>query len=236
MSNEEKQQQPFDPFEGIEPDDQPVAEMEPKQRLGVLLRRYRHAADKSLEETAKHLNTSPITLGEVEKGLAALTAAQLQELAAYLKVRYEPLLEAAKDWSRAIWDKTGKEAVKLESIEATETSLHGGETALEAELIVACDELTFVSNVMREGAVRAEAAARKIRGLLRARGMMIAADEEVKVVNCDGPIHADPKRLRIGRDFAIRFEPEDDGEGLRYFCSQECADTWNELTAGATVQ
>ena len=96
-----------------QPDDTPIAEIEPRYRLGTLIRRYRVNAEKSLREMAEYLDVSPVVLGEVERGLAILQAGKLQEVAAFLKVRYDPLLEAARDWHGAIWAEQKKAGVKL---------------------------------------------------------------------------------------------------------------------------
>lgn len=207
-------------------DDTPPAEMPPKERLGRLIRRYRVAAGKGLNEVASHLNLSNVVLGEVERGLASLQAAQLQELAAFLDVRYEPLLNAARDWNRAVWEGQGKGGVRLVDTKAREGHLREEEGALEAELIEASDKLVFLSNVLYEAARGAEEAAEKARDLLRARGVKLASDE-VREVQCAGPLHGDqPLTLRPPRDTVIHYRSEE-GEDF-YFCSKTCAGAWAE--------
>jgi transcriptional regulator with XRE-family HTH domain len=223
-------------------DDTPIADIEPRRRLGTLIRRYRVNASRSLRDMAKHLDLSPTMLGEVERGLAVLQAGQLQEVAAYLKVRYDPLLDAARDWHRAIWEAKGKAGVQLADMKTQTTSARPHDVAAESELelalITAADELVFMSNVAREVSIRAERAALEARDLLERRGVLIPEEQPVdgpQMVECAGPSHSPklPVRLQRGKDFVLAFVPEDGG-GTVHFCSKKCGDEWRARKAQET--
>lgn len=217
-------------------DEKPIDEVEPRQRLGTLLRRYRAQASPPIElgELAEHLGVPQVNLGEVERGLASLKAEQLQKAADYLKVRYAPLLEAARDWNRAVFEERGRGGVELTETTVTERALHGGEEMLERELIRAADDLAFVENVARELMVKAGKAARRARALLYERGVPVPDAPEEVWVECSGPAHDykgedgwQPHKMRLGVDFVLSYqEPAREGEERPlkvYFCSDDCA-------------
>lgn len=220
-------------------DNKPIAEIEHKLRLGTLIRRYRVQSGKSLRDVSDVLDITPTVLGEVERGLAVLQAGKLQDLARYLDVRYEPLLDATRDWHGAVWndEDDGKGVVLSDMKMATRTMhpLRADESELELELIRTADELVFLSNVSREISIRAERAAVNARELLEKRGMMIPEPPPIEgpeEVQCAGPSHHEklPVRLRRGKDFVLAFVPEDGGETV-YFCSKRCGDEWRAQQA-----
>ena len=218
----------------------PISQMEPRKRLGELLRRHRASAGKSLHDVAEHLDLSEVVLGEVENGMATLPAGKLQELAGYLKVRYDPLLEAARDWHNAVWQEQNKGGgVRLAEMTTKTTSLRShdvaAESALELDLIKAADELVFLANVCRETSIRAERTAVEVRELLERRGISLPQDDALEgpeVVVCAGPRHHKklPVRLHRGKDFVLAFQPKDGAEPV-YFCSRRCGDEWREMKA-----
>ena len=77
------------------PADKPIAEYAPRERLGILLLRYRTNAKKTVAESADHIGTTEHVLTEVERHVLTLNAGQLQGLAGLYGVRFEPLLDAA---------------------------------------------------------------------------------------------------------------------------------------------
>jgi transcriptional regulator with XRE-family HTH domain len=205
--------------------------------LGTLIRRYRVNASKSLREIADHMEMSAVMFGEVERGLGILQAGQLQEVAAFLNVRYEPLLEAARDWHKALWDEKEQKGVQLTDMTTKTTPLRDGaaESELELALMNTADELVFLSNMTREISIRAERIALEARGLLERRGVMIPEPPPVEgpeEVQCAGPSHPEklPVRLQRGKDFVLAFVPEDGGEQV-YFCSKRCGDEWRAQKA-----
>lgn len=214
----------------FEDNQQPIEEIEPKLRLGRLIRRYRLAAEKSLRDLAQHLGVPEVAMGEVERGLAMLKAEQLQAIAEHLKVRYEPLLMAARDWNRAVFETHGHGGVQLSETTVTERALHGGEEMLERELIRCHDDLVFVANVSRELSIKAEKAARRARSLLAERGVPIPGIES-SVVQCSGPAHEwKPHMMRLGIDFVLSYQepPTEDGalSDKIFFCSEDCANEY----------
>lgn len=206
-----------------------IAEYPPNERLGRLITRYRVAANKTLPETAEHLGVADTILGEVEHHMLALSAGMLQSLASYLGVRYEPLLDAARDWHKAAWDKDGKKGgVQLATMTTETMSLRQKEHELELELIAASDELVFLSNVMRESAIKAERTALRVREMLANRGVEVPGVEPLdgpEEVECSGPAHSTPKKLTRGKDFVLAYK-SDGAEDPFYFCSKTCADAW----------
>lgn len=222
------------------PDNAPISDIEPRQRLGTLIRRFRNNAGKSLRELAEHLDVSEFVLDEVEKGILVLGAAQLQEVAGFLAVRYDPLLEAARDWHAAVWSEEDKKGgVQLSEMTTRTASLYSGdgrsESALELALIKTADELAFLANVSRETSIRAEQEAVKARELLERRGISLPQDEAIdgpETVVCAGPRHSEklPVRLRRGKDFVLTFQPEDGGD-VFYFCCRRCGDEWRAMMA-----
>lgn len=221
--------------------DKPVAEIDPRQRLGTLIQRYRINAGKSLEGLGACLDVPPTILSEVEKGLATLQAGQLQQAARFLGVRYEPLLDAARDWHNALWEEKGEQGVTLAEMTTKTTSLKSRSAAdeaaeLELALIRAADDLVFLSNVARETSIRAEQAALQARDLLEKRGVLVPSPEPLdgpETVECAGPVHSLPVTLQRGKDFVLAFEPEDGGETV-YFCSKRCGDEWRAKKATET--
>jgi transcriptional regulator with XRE-family HTH domain len=208
----------------------PIAEVPARERLGTLLARYRVAATKTMLETAEHLGLTEHALGEVERGLGTLSAGQLQAIASFLGVRYEPLLDAARDFHQAIWKDGGnKGGVQLSEMSTETLSLRQSEHELELELIKASDELIFVANVLRESSIRAEQAALRARELLAARGVEVPGVEPLEgpeEVECAGPAHTTPKKLTRGRDFVLAYTSDGDDDDPFYFCSKVCANAW----------
>jgi len=208
----------------------PIAEIPLRERLGVLLTRYRLAAGLTVSETAERLGVTETILTEVELHQLTLPAGQLQSLAAFFGVRYEPLLDAARDYHRAIWEDSGQTGgVQLESVTTSTRSLgRQPEHALELELIQCSDELVFLANVCREAAIKAEAVAMRARELLASRGVEVPGVEPIEgptEVECFGPKHRlAPKKLVRGRDLVVVYQS--DGEPPSYFCSQKCGNEW----------
>lgn len=211
------------------PPDKPIAEYAPRERLGVLLTRYRTNAKKTVSEAAEHIGTTEHVLTEVERHVITLNAGQLQGLAGFYGVRFEPLLDAARDWHKAVWEAGGRRGgIQLETITTETISLRQAEHELELELIHAADELAFCANVSREMSIKAEQAALRVRELLASRGIEVPGIEPLEgpeIVTCSGPKHTTPRELRRGKDFVLAFKPDGEVEPF-YFCSKVCADAW----------
>lgn len=216
------------------PDVKPFEEIEPRLRLGAMIRRYRVQAGMSLGGLAEKLDMPKVNLSEVERGLASLKAEKLKQVAEALRVLYEPLLIAARDWNRAVFEERGQGGVELTDTTVTERALHGGEELLERELIRCADDLSFVANVARELSIKAEKAAYRARALLAERGVPIPEPPEYQVVECAGPGHDydgteswKPHQMRLGVDMVLTYQPpyEEGQEPPRpvYFCSESCA-------------
>lgn len=204
----------------------PIAELPARERLGTLISRYRIQAGKSTADVAEALGLTETIIIEVERHMATLPAGALQRLAADLNVLYPPLLDAARDWHRAVWKESGKTGgVQLADMTTATLSLHHEATSLELELIAASDELVFAANVLREASIRAEEAAVRAREALAARGVEVPGTEPMdgpEEVECVGSVHgAKPKKIRRGKDLCIVCT-SDSGERL-YFCSRRCA-------------
>lgn len=211
----------------------PIATVPPRERLGTLMARYRNAAAMTVTGLAGRLGTTEGVLAEVERFQITLPAGTLQAAAAAMGVRYEPLLDAARDWHRAIWEGDGKgQGVQLESMTtATRPLGREPENALELELIRCSDELVFLSNICREAAIKAEMAATLARELLAGRGVEVPGVELLDgppVVACEGPRHlGHPRELRRGTDLVIVFQSDGgDDSDKHYFCSRRCGQEW----------
>ena len=209
----------------------PLEEIEPKMRLGTLVRRYRIAARKTTAEVAEHLCVLETMVVDLERGMVSMQAEQLQSLAAFLGVLFEPFLYAARDWNRAVFADSGTEVVKLTDMEITERALKGGEELLERALIQAADDLAFLANVLREAAVRAGQSWRTARALLAERGVPVPKVDPSQTVYCSGPKHEDELcELEVGFDqvFTMNRGMGPDGKPLPkvYFCSSECAEAY----------
>ena len=88
-----------------EPDNRPILEIPSGERLGTLVKRYRVNAKKTISEVAAHMEVAPNVIENVEMFRAPMSADQLQEMALFLGVRFEPFLDASRDFHRAIWQK-----------------------------------------------------------------------------------------------------------------------------------
>lgn len=129
----------------------PIIEIPAAERLGTLVKRYRLNAKKSVQETATFMELTPAVIENVEAFRAPMSADQLQELAVFLNVRFEPLLDAASDFHRAIWQKQGRTSgVQLAEMTSKVSSV--GENAIDLEQ-VAVDvvwEAARTTQLMRE--------------------------------------------------------------------------------------
>lgn len=209
----------------------PIEEIEPRLRLGHLIRRHLDTSFKSVSWLAEAIEVPESALNDVMRGMSTLKAEKLKAVADALGMRYDPFLLAARDWNRAVFEEQGRGGVQLSEVTVTERALRGGEELLERELIRAADELAFVANVARETAIRAERAALRARACLRERGVPIPEPPPEQTVMCSGPRHDDPHgdgiirpAMRLGRDFVISYEvPGEGNEPKLYFCSEECA-------------
>ena len=210
----------------------PIAEYPKGERLGVLVARYRIAAAKTQAEAAEHLGVTLEVMAQIECGMMTLSAGQLQDLAAWTGVRFEPLLEAAQDWHAAKWAEGGKTGgVQLAEMTTETMSLRQAEHELELALIKTADELVFAANVARETAIRAEGVALQARELLAARGVEVPGIDPMEGevdVECSGPMHTNPKKLTRGKDFVLAYQGDGDGDVPFYFCSQTCAEAWSQ--------
>lgn len=198
----------------------------PKHKLGSMLNRYRCNAGLSLEDAAEKIGISPVNLAEVEAGNATMKAEFLQKAAEVYGVLYEPILEAARDWNRAVFADGG--GVELSEPEMIEGSVRTEVEEMERELIRCADELAFLANVHREAYVKAMKASERTRALLRERGVPIPESPHGEIVDCSGPNHPHAVgKLRLGVDYVLKFVPEDGGPNL-YFCSDTCAREYQE--------
>jgi len=214
----------------------PIATVQPRERLGVLIVRYRTAAGLTVGDLAERLGVSESVLADVERHQLTLSAGALQLAAAAMGVRYEPLLDAARDWHRAVWEGNGSSGgVQLESMTTSTRPLgrdREAENALELELIQCSDELVFLSNVLREAAIKAERGAERARELLASRGVEAPGVEPLDgpaEVVCEGPRHevaATPRKMVRGRDLVIAYQSDGGPDGAHYFCSHRCGQEW----------
>lgn len=199
---------------------------DPKLRLGNLLKNAREGAEFPIAQAASHIDVPVVNLREVEAGRATLKADHLQSLADMYGVRYQPILEAARDWNKAIFDKHGHNGVTLEEPDLIEGEIRDSERQLEDELIRAADDLAFCANVARELYAKTQRAALRARELLSERGVPVPDAPESEVVQCSGPNHDPRFPIRLGVDFALSHTPDEDSETI-YFCSDECAGDFN---------
>ena len=134
-----------------EPDTRPIAEIPSGERLGTLVKRYRLNAKKTVSEAAAHLEIHPNVIDSVEKFMAPLNASQLQELAMFLGVRFDPFLDAARDFHRAIWQRQNKEGgVQLTEMTSKVSSIGENAVALEQVAIDVVWEAARTTAFLRE--------------------------------------------------------------------------------------
>lgn len=84
-----------------------VRNIQPRMRLGVLFRRLRMQAGKSLRETAEALSDvvdNKTVLGEIERSRRPATSDQIHAFCEYLGVGTEAFFEAARDYNRSVWE------------------------------------------------------------------------------------------------------------------------------------
>lgn len=85
-------------------DDMPIEEVEPRLRLGTLVRRARMAAGMKLNRVADDLGITNVMLGQVERGLVPFSVDQMKAFALLTMCEYAPLFEASRAFHVSIWD------------------------------------------------------------------------------------------------------------------------------------
>lgn len=86
----------------------PVDQVPARHRLGLLIRRARVRAEKSLKEVAEIVGVSLVQLGEVERGLIPIGTEHLRAIADLTRADYDELVQAARDFHTAVWEKPGE--------------------------------------------------------------------------------------------------------------------------------
>jgi transcriptional regulator with XRE-family HTH domain len=131
----------------------PIAEIPAIERLGTLVKRFRLNAKKTVEETAARLEISDVAFRAVETFAAPLSVDQLRELTAFLNVRFEPFLDAARDFHRGIWEKQGRtDGVQLSEMTSKVASVSDGVVELEQTAVDVVYQTAGTAALMRETA------------------------------------------------------------------------------------
>lgn len=93
----------------------PIDQVDPRLRLGTLIRRARSGVGKGLKEVSDVLGISAVTLGQVERGMMPMSTDQLQQVASLTGVDYECLVQAAREFNSSIWSGTAADFRMVES-------------------------------------------------------------------------------------------------------------------------
>lgn len=81
----------------------PIDQIEPRLRLGTLIRRARVGARLGLAEVSNILGITHVQLGHVERGMVPLGTDHLQQIASLTKCDYQSLVSASRDFQQAVW-------------------------------------------------------------------------------------------------------------------------------------
>lgn len=213
----------------VQPNQTPIQEVPERHQLGTLVQRYRINKGMTIKELSAAVDIDTEVLEKVEAFEVPLSAQKLQDAAAALGVRWEPLLEASRSFHRAVWREQGNDGgVQLSEQESQVKSLREPLNA-EAEhaLIRAADEMLFLHNVLRESSERALQNAMQTRKVLSDHGIIdkdapleMLEDPKVSCTNCGSELNRNTMNI-------IGYVPDGGGDKL-YFCNQECASTWSE--------
>lgn len=118
-----------------EPDNRPILEIPSGERLGTLVKRYRVHAKKTISDVAVHLEVAPGVIDNVEHFRSPMNADQLQELALFFNVRFEPLLDASRDFHRSIWQKANGDGGGFQLSEMDSKIGSVGENVIDLEQV-----------------------------------------------------------------------------------------------------
>lgn len=84
--------------------DLPISMVEPRLRLGTLIRRARASSGTKLEDIADVIGLPASHVMQVENGNLPLSAEKLQQIATMTKCDYESLIAASRDFQASIWN------------------------------------------------------------------------------------------------------------------------------------
>lgn len=85
------------------PEEVPIDELEPKARLGAMIRRARIKREMSLRDLGAATSMDLVVLGEIERGRRPATQAHIQAIAEAMKMHEGPLMAAAQMWHKEHW-------------------------------------------------------------------------------------------------------------------------------------
>jgi len=85
----------------------PIDQIDPRLRLGTMIRRARVRAKKGLREVSEILDISLIHLGQVERGLVTMGTAHLEQIASLTGCDYLSLVNASRDFQLSLWGPKG---------------------------------------------------------------------------------------------------------------------------------
>lgn len=85
-------------------DDLPIEQVDPRRRLGSLVRRARMTAGMTLNRVADDIGITNVTLGKIERGLIPFEIDQMKMFALLTRCDYASLLEASRAFHTSIWD------------------------------------------------------------------------------------------------------------------------------------
>jgi len=81
----------------------PIEELDPKSRLGTMIRRARRKRGLSLRDLGAATSMDLVMLGEIERGRRPATQAHIEAIAEAMEMHPQPLMEAAQLWHREHW-------------------------------------------------------------------------------------------------------------------------------------
>lgn len=81
----------------------PIEQVEPRLRLGTLIRRARVGAKLGLAEVSSILGITHVQLGHVERGMIPMGTDHLQQIASLTKCDYQSLVSASREFQEALW-------------------------------------------------------------------------------------------------------------------------------------
>ncbi len=85
------------------PEEVPIDQVEPKHRLGTMIRRARIKREMSLRDLAEATSMDLVMLGEIERGRRPATQAHVQAISEAMKMHEGPLMAAAQLWHKEHW-------------------------------------------------------------------------------------------------------------------------------------
>lgn len=102
------------PMDGAQPEI-PVEHVEPRLRLGTLIRRARASSGTKLEDLAETIGMSPATVMQIENGNLTIAVEKLQQIAVVTGCDFQALVNASRDFQTALFSDPS-ERMTVESI------------------------------------------------------------------------------------------------------------------------